>query len=74
MTKRYHGDHGCGADDPVMQTKEMKHITYWGLGLNVILTATKGVLGYAMHSSSVIAEVSLYPRNEESRPSTLSPI
>lgn len=57
-----------------MQTKEMKHITYWGLGLNVILTATKGVLGYAMHSSSVIAEVGFFPRNERTRQSTLSPI
>lgn len=56
IIKRYHGD--ChGMDDPVMQTKEMKHITYVGLGMNVILTATKAVLGVAMNSSSVIADV-----------------
>lgn len=40
-----------------MQTKEMKRITYVGLGMNVILTATKAVLGVAMNSSSVIADV-----------------
>ena len=41
-----------------MQTKEMKHATYLGLGMNVILTATKAALGVAMNSSSVIADVS----------------
>lgn len=35
----------------------MKRITYWGLGLNVVLTATKGLLGVAMNSASVLAEV-----------------
>ncbi|KNB43893.1 metal transporter [Blastocystis sp. subtype 4] len=55
-SKRFHGDHGGAADDPIMQTKEMKRITYWGLGLNVVLTATKAVLGYAMNSASVLAE------------------
>ena len=40
-----------------MQTKEMKRVTYIGLGMNVVLTATKAVLGVIMNSSSVIAEV-----------------
>ena len=40
-----------------MQTKEMKHVTYLGLGMNVILTATKAAFGVAMNSSSVIADV-----------------
>lgn len=62
VTKRFHGNHGGAADDPIMQTKEMKQITYWGLGLNVVLTATKAVLGYAMNSASVIAEVHTYYR------------
>ena len=44
-------------EDPVMQTKEMKRVTYIGLGMNVVLTATKAVLGVIMNSSSVIAEV-----------------
>ena len=44
-------------DNPIMQTKEMKHVTYLGLGMNVILTATKAALGVAMNSSSVIADV-----------------
>ena len=40
-----------------MQTKEMKKVTYWGLGMNVVLTGTKAVLGVLMNSSSVIADV-----------------
>lgn len=44
-----------------MQTKEMKKVTYWGLGMNVVLTGTKAVLGVLMNSSSVIADVSLLP-------------
>lgn len=61
MTRRFHGDHGAELDDPIMQTKEMKKVTYWGLGMNVVLTGTKAVLGVLMNSSSVIADVSLLP-------------
>ena len=57
VPKRFHGDHGAAIDDPVMQTKEMKKVTYWGLGMNVVLTGTKAVLGVLMNSSSVIADV-----------------
>ena len=61
VTRRFHGDHGAELDDPIMQTKEMKKVTYWGLGMNVVLTGTKAVLGVLMNSSSVIADVSLLP-------------
>ena len=44
-------------DDPALQTKEMKHVTYLGLGMNVVLTGAKAILGFAMNSSSVIADV-----------------
>ncbi len=70
-SKRFHGDHGGAADDPIMQTKEMKRITYWGLGLNVVLTATKAVLGYAMNSASVLAEVHTHDGFHLNRPSIL---
>ena len=44
-----------------MQTKEMKKVTYWGLGMNVVLTGTKAILGVLMNSSSMIADVSVAP-------------
>ena len=57
MIKRYHGNHNHDMNDPALQTKEMKFITYLGLGMNVVLTGAKAILGIAMNSSSVIADV-----------------
>ena len=41
----------------------MKHITYVGLGMNVILTGTKAFVGFLMNSSSLLADVPIliYP-------------
>ncbi|KAK8807214.1 hypothetical protein WA158_003973 [Blastocystis sp. Blastoise] len=52
---RYHGDHSH-ADDPVMQTKEAKKITYVGLGINVALSAGKGAVGIIANSSAILAD------------------
>ena len=59
VIKRNHGNHGEDADDPALQTKEMKHITYVGLWMNVLLTGTKAFVGYLMNSSSLLADVQL---------------
>lgn len=55
--KRNHGDLAEHGDDPALQTKEMKHITYVGLGMNVVLTGTKAFVGFLMNSSSLLADV-----------------
>lgn len=38
----------------------MKHITYVGLGMNVILTGTKAFVGFLMNSSSLLADVPIF--------------
>lgn len=38
----------------------MKHITYVGLGMNVVLTGTKAFVGFLMNSSSLLADVPVF--------------
>lgn len=54
---RYHGNHSHGSQDPVMQTKEAKKITYIGLGINIGLSAGKGIVGWIANSSAILADV-----------------
>ncbi len=40
-----------------MQTKEAKKITYIGLGINIGLSAGKGIVGWIANSSAILADV-----------------